>query len=257
MRFRLQGTLQPGDEAPAKLLQYDPGGDIFLEPAAAQSDIVVHATFHRAFGVVGEEGWAQLWADTRRWEVISMENCLVRPGIANDAIAAGGSGGVTVDGVTITAENWSADIDVESGDKLLVFYSPPSQQWYFVKSGEPGEEGGGGRVWHATAIDDIAPGATGTVELSSGAEVEATNWSDDIDIDAEDNIHVYRDAFDDNYYAIKGGAGSELIRFELTADLRWGEDPIAPNALKLEFVGGGYTTTTFKRDCFGADREAG
>lgn len=144
MRFRLTDTLQPGSEAAAVFLRYNPNTDAFVELSSEHVATNVHATFHRAFGVTGEEGWAMLHADSRRWEVISMEGSLVRPGVAGGTIAAGATGSVTVDGVVITANNWSTDIAVASGDKVLVFYSPVSQTWYFVKSGGGAGGGGGG-----------------------------------------------------------------------------------------------------------------
>ena len=58
-------------------------------------------------------------------------------------------------------------------------------------------------IWHATAVDDIAPGASGTVVLSDASQIEATNWSDGVDISTSDKIHVYQDSIDSTYYAIR------------------------------------------------------
>lgn len=133
-------------------------------------------------------------------------------------ISPGGSGSVTLpDGRTVTATNWSSDTPLVLGDVCLCFEDLVDSTFYLIKTGGEPQT----RIWHSTAIDDVAAGATATVELSDSTQVEATNWSDDVDISANDKIHVYEDPFDSLYYAIKSGGtgGTRWFKANLTGTL--------------------------------------
>lgn len=161
-----------------------------------------------------EFAWA-VWTNNG-WELRVLANRCYHVTIGSPGIGAGATGSVTLpspDGRTVTAVNWSSDTPLASGDKCLCWQDFTDSVFYLIKSG------GGGAIWHSTAFDDIAPGDTGTVFLSDESEVEATNWSDDAPIAANDKIHVYRDPVDDEYYAIKSGGGIRWFKGELTAKL--------------------------------------
>jgi hypothetical protein len=126
-------------------------------------------------------------------------------------ISAGGSGSVLLpDNSTITATNWSADTVLSSGDRCLCFKDLVDDTYYLIKTGGQPQT----KIWHSTANANIAAGASGSVTLSTGTIVNATNWSNDVDINTSDKIHVYQDPFDSLYYAIKSGGGSGVRRFK-------------------------------------------
>ncbi|MEX2113321.1 MAG: hypothetical protein WD845_09055 [Pirellulales bacterium] len=218
VRFELYTVLMPGETADAKILKWTISGAEPDYAALAQGGLItVFAAFDRAFGAVGERGWALYSAEHRRFEVISMEACLMRPATATSAIPAGATGTITVAGVTVAAENWSADTAIANGDKVGAFYDPPQQKWWVIKTGGESVD----KIWHSESVDAIAPGATGTVKLSTGAEVEATNWSDDVTINAAsegtgEKITVYVDPFDGLYYAIKAAPGDVTEIYHIT-----------------------------------------
>jgi hypothetical protein len=120
------------------------------------------------------------------------------------------------DGRFVSATNWSTDTTLLSGDKCLCFEDLVDNIYYLVKSGGQPKT----KIWHSTAVDDIDAGATATVELSDATEVEATNWSDGLDIKADDKVHVYQDPTDSSYYAIKSARnGSRWFKATLSGTL--------------------------------------
>jgi hypothetical protein len=144
-RFELVETLQPGESALAKIIDYNGLTDDFLALSATADRIRVHATFYRSFGFTGERGWASYYPDhdtaddgTQQWEVTSLEGSLLRPGTADADIAAAAAGDVTLvaegDDVTVSAQNHS-QTTVKEGDKVTVFYYPYEEQWYIMSGG--------------------------------------------------------------------------------------------------------------------------
>jgi len=149
MRFRLQETLQPGAAATAKILKYSQAATDLVELASANVGLSVHATFFRAFGAEGEDGWAMWHGDSQRWEVVSMEGSLLRHGTAAETIAENATGDVALYwndggseaslGITVPARNIGSE--VENGTKVQIWYEPHGEKWY-VASGS----GSGGAI---------------------------------------------------------------------------------------------------------------
>lgn len=135
----------------------------------------------------------------------------------NTTIAPGASATVVLsDSRFVTATNWSTDTTLLAGEKCLCFEDLVDNIFYLVKTGGQPKT----KIWHSTAVDDIDAGSTATVELPDTTEVEATNWSDDVDIKAGNKIHVYQDPTDDEYYAIKSAhGGSRWFKASLTGTL--------------------------------------
>lgn len=125
------------------------------------------------------------------------------------SVSAGSTIAVTLpNGDSVNATNWTQQT-FTSGNKVTVYQDSLSGLWYLVSAkntdSEPTE--GGCCLWSSTAFDDIAAGDVGTVFLSDESEVEATNWSDDVDIVGNDKIHVYFDPYLEEYFIIKSGGG--------------------------------------------------
>jgi hypothetical protein len=181
---------------------------------------------------LGSGAWALLHRVNDSWELVPYANhCYhVTLGVA---IGAGATGSVSLpDGRVVTAKNWSADTTLTVGDKCQCFQDLTDGLWYLVKTGSAT------KIWHSLAIDDIAAGATGTVELSTGGEVEATNWSDDVGItgsvEGGDKIHVYQDPFDSAYYAIKSGGGGGVVLCRTTLNTLSVSDTTGTTASDME-----------------------
>jgi len=201
LRFELVTALQPNASAQARIVWFNASSgtnDYQAESASLDSTlrIDVFSTFYRSFGLIGERGWALYWPDSNRWEVISMEGSLVRPGTAYAPIAAGAVGLVMLSNgtTTVSAANQSvATIQVD--DPVTVYYDPKTQQWYAIGSGED-------LLRHGQVSSDVIhPAATGGVNTVAGA-VTATNQSG-VSMYDGDYVTVYKDA--GYWYAINYG----------------------------------------------------
>jgi hypothetical protein len=138
--------------------------------------------------------------------------------------------------------NWSTDVDISNGDKILVWEDLFDSKFYAIRS-----KGGSSidRVWYGNVTESLGidAGASGDVVLSPPQAVTATFWADEGHAAVNDKIFVWKDPTTELYYFIKAGGDSTLVRFQLTADLVWGAEPVADNARILEFVLGSYQLT--------------
>jgi hypothetical protein len=133
-------------------------------------------------------------------------------------ITAGGNGSVVLpDNTTVTAINWSVDTVLLPGDRCLCFKDLVDNTYYLIKTGGQPQT----KIWHSTSNANIAAGANGNVTLSTGTIVNATNWSNNVDIKTSDKIHVYQDPFNSLYYAIKSGGtgGTRWFKANLSGTL--------------------------------------
>jgi hypothetical protein len=74
-------------------------------------------------------------------------------------------------------------------------------------------------IYHITLGSNIAPGATASVTLPTGASVTAKNWSGTL-MQSGDKVSVYQDLTDGNWYLIKtGGEGGRRVQALLNGDL--------------------------------------
>ncbi len=267
IRFRLRELLKPGETALADILFYS-GTDEEFQPLPDSDDrILVQATFWRAFGFSGEEGWAELHVDNgvgdeegaevQQWEVTSMEGCLLRPCVAVDPIASGADGTITINGVSFEAKNVTEG-DVEPTDKLNAYYLPypEADRGWKLLTGAGGEDDGAiVRVISPTPNETTClwagklatanPEATGycTDQFANGEDI----WllvldSDGGSTDAEKDDLVAGELYlghkigaigepAKRIYAIRNtSAGGRLVRFQLTDDLVYGVDATEPNA---------------------------
>jgi hypothetical protein len=71
-------------------------------------------------------------------------------------------------------------------------------------------------IWHVTATNTVAAGATAEVTLPDGRMVDAVNWSLDTEITSGDKITVFLDLFNNVYYQTKGGGTSSSTIVKVT-----------------------------------------
>jgi hypothetical protein len=173
---------------------------------------------NRTFQSMATDEWAWLAWSNDGWELQTAHN-RVYPVNTTGAVADGVTVAVALpDGRTVTATNWSGA--ALSAGRAMAWQSFWNGNWYLM--GARGGEPGGGSVWWAFAVDDIDREASGTVLLSSTDEVEAMNWSDDVDIKAGDRILVWQDAEDHEYYCLRAGY---LKWFHALVNMEGGFDP--------------------------------
>ncbi|REK19176.1 MAG: hypothetical protein DWQ37_01935 [Planctomycetota bacterium] len=161
----------------------------------------VPAARNRAGAALAADEWAWLAWTNDGWELRTAHNRLY-PVTLSGNVADGGTLAVTLpDGRGVTATNWSGA--TLTAGRALAWQSFADGAWYLM--GTRSGEAGGGSVWHGTAVDAIAPGASATVALPDASQVEATNWSDDVPIAAGDKVLLWQDAHDANYYCLRAG----------------------------------------------------
>ena len=265
-RFSLYGTLTPGSNCAAKFVS-----DTSTGTTVTANQLTLYDPEGRAFGLLGEQGWAEYKNDTLRWEFVSMTGCLTRHGTADSNTGAGVSGNVNIyvgaspSGVQVFAVNWSSTA-LTSGDKVDVFYEPASTTWYMIppgKKGDPGTDDGAiVTVRGASATSDCmwigalaVPNAGATAYCSDQFPDGDTIWlvvlNSDVGSTSADKVSL---TVGEHYlarkvgsiagvdvYAIRADGASTLTRFQLTADLVLGIDPVAPNAAILTWQAGDYS----------------
>lgn len=167
--------------------------------------------------------WAWLAWTNNGWELRCLQNRVYHATYLNADRGPGALGAVNLpDGRSVLYTNWSVDATIKMNDKILVWQDFTDSAWYGIKSGG----GGTDRVWYGTAVDNIAPGASGTVTKSDSTTPEATNWSDTVSISTSEKILIWLDSFDNNYYCIKsGGGGTRWFNATLNSPGLLSEDP--------------------------------
>ncbi|MEX0675970.1 MAG: hypothetical protein WD063_02765 [Pirellulales bacterium] len=209
---------------------------VYAGPFGSETDAgftTVPAAHNRTAQSMDADEWAWLVWTNDGWELRCLQNRVYHVTYLGGGIAAGATGSVTLpDGRTVTATNWSTDTTIDTNDKCLCWQDFTNSAWYLVKSGG----GGTDRVWYGTAVDPMAPGATGTVTKSDSTTPEATNWSDDVSIQTSDKIFIWLDSFDNNHYCIKSGG----------AVCRWFNATITGSPADLHSADASHQVTTYE-----------
>jgi|GEM_PF-4553210 len=149
VRFQLIDLLGSSTGAPgvvqfanAYIVGYGDSG-LYFPYSDSASIIQVFDSSGRFFGLAGEAGWALFHPDSEFYEVISMEGCLIRHGVLNADLAAGGTalarlwyydvpGAADTDStVNVNVYDWTRS-PRKTGDKIIVYFEPKSNRWYVI-----------------------------------------------------------------------------------------------------------------------------
>jgi hypothetical protein len=140
VRIELSATLMPGDPSVTAYLTDD--------PAVPEITVYVNSPDYYGVGRAGSETHGHagtlglaVWSPVRsRWEIFTLQAKLISEGKADESIAAGATGTVSLwwkdyatgnlvdSGQDVTALNWLGP-NIAQGDKLLVSYERQENRW--------------------------------------------------------------------------------------------------------------------------------
>jgi hypothetical protein len=142
-RIELSATLMPGDASVAALLIDDPAAPEITVYANAADYYGVGRAGSETPGHAGTLGWAIFSPVRSRWEIAALQAKLLSEGKADEAIATGSTGTVSLwwkdyatgnladSGRDVTALNWLWP-DIAQGKKVLVSYDRQEDRWTVI-----------------------------------------------------------------------------------------------------------------------------